>query len=232
MVDHVEFESPEIIEKFINYWRETGLQRYGLLYGTYEPHTTPLGIKAVVKAIYEPLQQNAKEYIQVLDSPLVSFSALLGLEIIGMIYTDLKDDGKKQGTVVCKRHADSYFMSSAECIYSSQMQSKHPTKTHYSRTKEFGSRFVTGVVTGDMNGGIDVQCYQTSNTAMNMVRDGILEASVKPDMMRVKSGGYVPEVFYKYKNKYGIMVKEAAKPTFPTEYLLVTVIPLNSSLNL
>ncbi len=61
---------------------------------------------------------------------------------------------------------------------------------------------------------------------MTMVHDGILEASVDPALMRVKastSESYVPEVFYKYKNEYGREVQGIAKPTFPVEYLLVTV---------
>lgn len=33
------------MEKFLNYWRATGHQRIGFLYGTYEIHTdVPLGI--------------------------------------------------------------------------------------------------------------------------------------------------------------------------------------------
>ena len=61
---------------------------------------------------------------------------------------------------------------------------------------------------------------------MAMVRDNIIEASVDPTLVRVRESTpeqYIPEVFYKYKNEYGIMVQEAAKPTFPVEYLLVTV---------
>jgi nuclear protein localization protein 4 homolog len=60
-----------------------------------------------------------------------------------------------------------------------------------------------------------------------MTRDGIIEASINPSLMRVSlsdSTKYIPDVFYKYKNEYNIMIKESAKPTFPVEYLLITVL--------
>lgn len=51
------FENPQIVERFLDYWRVTGHQRIGFLYGTYEIHTdVPLGIRATVSAIYEPPQ--------------------------------------------------------------------------------------------------------------------------------------------------------------------------------
>ena len=56
-VDYVQFENPSIVEQFLNYWRNTGNQRIGLMYGKYEHYDkVPLGIQAVVAAIYEPPQ--------------------------------------------------------------------------------------------------------------------------------------------------------------------------------
>lgn len=51
------FENASLVERFLNYWRSTGHQRIGYLYGRYEVHSdVPLGIRAVVAAIYEPPQ--------------------------------------------------------------------------------------------------------------------------------------------------------------------------------
>lgn len=43
-VDNVAFENTNLVERFLNYWRITGHQRIGFLYGTYEIHAdVPLG---------------------------------------------------------------------------------------------------------------------------------------------------------------------------------------------
>ncbi|KAI9199682.1 NPL4 family-domain-containing protein [Polychytrium aggregatum] len=232
MVDHIEFEDPSIIENIVHFWRTTGTQRFGYLYGRYEVYDkVPLGVKAIVCAVYEPPQLNEHDAIQLLlpdaaEAKIDQVAKQLGLCRVGMIYTDLLDSGKGNGLVVCKRHEASYFLSSAECLFSAEMQNKHLTKTRYAPTGTFGSRFVTCVITGNREGAIDIESYQVSNVAMAMERDKIVEACVKPDLMRVQastSEKYVPEVFYKYKNQYSIMVKEPAKPTFPVDYLLVTV---------
>lgn len=43
-VDNVLFENVALVERFLNYWRTTGHQRMGYLYGTYEVNNNvPLG---------------------------------------------------------------------------------------------------------------------------------------------------------------------------------------------
>ncbi|KAI8906704.1 NPL4 family-domain-containing protein [Gorgonomyces haynaldii] len=231
MVDHVEFESPAIVESFLQYWRQTGSQRFGYLYGRYEQYPdVPLGVKAVVATIYEPPQEAAHDWIQLQlpdpnEASVETVAKALGLVRIGCIYTDLFDDGTGKGTVVCKRHADSYFLSSQECIMAAQMQQMYPVPSKYSSTGQFGSRFVTCVISGNTENQIDIMSYQVSNACVGMVKDGIIEPTVKPQLMRVKptsNDQYIPEVFYTYKNEYNLQVRSTAKPTFPVEYLLVT----------
>ncbi|RKO96220.1 zf-NPL4-domain-containing protein, partial [Caulochytrium protostelioides] len=67
MVDHVEFQTPALIEPFLQFWRTTGAQRFAFLIGHYQPYEkVPLGIKAVVTALYEPPQHNAHDTLQLL----------------------------------------------------------------------------------------------------------------------------------------------------------------------
>ena len=51
------FENPTVADRLLNYWRSTGHQRIGILYGRYEMHKdVPLAVKATVAAVYEPPQ--------------------------------------------------------------------------------------------------------------------------------------------------------------------------------
>lgn len=51
------FDSHSVVDKFIEGWRRSGQQRIGYLIGQYQEYSdVPLGIRAVVSAIYEPPQ--------------------------------------------------------------------------------------------------------------------------------------------------------------------------------
>lgn len=56
-VDNIMFENGNMVNRFLNYWRSSGHQRIGFLYGRYDVYDgVPLGVRAVVSAIYEPPQ--------------------------------------------------------------------------------------------------------------------------------------------------------------------------------
>ena len=56
-VDNVMFDDGSVVDRFIEAWRRSGQQRIGYLIGQYKEYSdVPLGIRAVVSAIYEPPQ--------------------------------------------------------------------------------------------------------------------------------------------------------------------------------
>ncbi|KAF7489280.1 Nuclear protein localization protein 4 -like protein [Sarcoptes scabiei] len=228
-VDNITFENTQIVDNFLNYWRITGNQRIGFLYGYYEQHKDlPLGIRAVVVSIYEPPQESTRDSIKLHfdqlkfdDVDLVASE--LGYKRIGWIFTDLLPE--ENGKVKHTRNVNTYFLSSQECIMAGFFQNCHPNLCKLAKSGCFGSKFVTVCITGDNNNQIHIEAYQVSNQCMALVRDDCLLPTFKPELASVRSSNkdrYVPDVFYKRKDEYGNEVIKIARP-LPIEYLLIDV---------
>ncbi|VDD76595.1 unnamed protein product [Mesocestoides corti] len=236
-VDYVQFENAEMMETFLDYWRQTGKQRIGVLLGQYAPFDTPgappLAIKAVVSAIYEPAQEGTSRSVkltcpldEMLPPAVKATAAALDLKAVGWIFTDLTAEGSEsKGTV---RHyrgdMETFFMSAQECITAARLQNLHPNPSRDSPDGHFGSKFVTVVVTGGKNHEIHFEAYQVSNVAMALESAGILVPTYDaPELGYIRESTkdqFVPDVFYSSKDKYGNTVTKIGRP-LPVEYLLV-----------
>ncbi|KAG2731923.1 hypothetical protein G9P44_005510 [Scheffersomyces stipitis] len=175
MVDHVEFATSSIMNNFIDVWRHTGVQRFGVMYGRYEPFDKLDGITML------PWENEAE---------------------------------------------DSYFLSNLEILMAARNQIQHANITKFSSSGQFSSKFVTCVISGGLNGEIEPRSYQVSTSAEALVRADIITGSTQPSRLYVNSSNdrrYVPDVAYSELNEYGLEVKSNAKPTFPVDFLLVSL---------
>eukprot|EP00051_Salpingoeca_urceolata_P028882 m.488302 g.488302 ORF g.488302 m.488302 type:complete len:596 (+) comp25702_c0_seq1:203-1990(+) len=231
-LDYVSFETPDIIDRFIGYWRKSGHQRVGFLYGTYEPMDSwvPLGLQANVVAIYEPPQLSDENGFEFLDDPnadkVDQMAAALGLQKVGWIYTDLvqEESGVAHTRFVSD---DNALLSAPEIMQAATFQNQHPNvvERKYNYSQKYGSKFVTVVVSGDENNQVSLNGFQASNQCMALVRDSVVlpsphncgEMIIKPST----DEQFVPDVFYREKDEYGNEVQKDAKVSFRVEYLTI-----------
>lgn len=98
MVDHLEFSSNEPMQAFLGNRGNDGIQKFGLLIGRYTPYdNVPMGIRAVVEAVYEPKQEGLKDGVQLGEEfreemkRVTELAGLCapGLQIVGMVFTDI-----------------------------------------------------------------------------------------------------------------------------------------------
>jgi nuclear protein localization family protein 4 len=230
-VDNITFENPSVVDNFLDYWRTSGHQRYGLLFGDYTAHDgVPLGIKANVVAIYEPPQKSSADHIEILPDPsyetVKEIAKDMGLVCVGWIFTDLIAKDIHRGLVEHTRGAETYFLSAHESIQAGRFQNEHPNPCQLSSDGYFGSKFGTVCVTGDKDNKIHMEGYQVSNQCMALVRDNcMLPTKDAPELGYIKKSSaeqYVPDVYYKLVDEYKNEKTQLARP-LPIEYLLVDV---------
>uniref|UniRef100_A0A8B9PK22 Nuclear protein localization protein 4 homolog n=1 Tax=Apteryx owenii TaxID=8824 RepID=A0A8B9PK22_APTOW len=205
-VDNIMFENHTIADRFLDFWRKTGNQHLGYLYGRYTEHKDiPLGIRAEVAAIYEPPQIGTQNSLEILEDPKAEvvdeIASKLGLRKVGWIFTDLVSEDTRKGTVRYSRNKDTYYLSAEECITAGNFQNQQPNICRLSPDGHFGSKFVTVVATGGPDNQVHFEGYQVSNQCMALVRDEcLLPCRDAPELGYAKESSseqYVPDVFYK-----------------------------------
>uniref|UniRef100_A0A8C8BJ99 Nuclear protein localization protein 4 homolog n=2 Tax=Strigidae TaxID=30459 RepID=A0A8C8BJ99_9STRI len=230
-VDNIMFENHTIADRFLDFWRKTGNQHLGYLYGRYTEHKDiPLGIRAEVAAIYEPPQIGTQNSLEILEDPKAEvvdeIAAKLGLRKVGWIFTDLVSEDTRKGTVRYSRNKDTYYLSAEECITAGNFQNQQPNICRLSPDGHFGSKFVTVVATGGPDNQVHFEGYQVSNQCMALVRDEcLLPCRDAPELGYAKESSseqYVPDVFYKDIDKFGNEITQLARP-LPVEYLIIDI---------
>eukprot|EP01121_Diplochlamys_sp_Union-15-3_P000295 TRINITY_DN10282_c0_g1_i1.p1 TRINITY_DN10282_c0_g1~~TRINITY_DN10282_c0_g1_i1.p1 ORF type:complete len:453 (+),score=64.98 TRINITY_DN10282_c0_g1_i1:509-1867(+) len=232
-VDYIEFENPQIIDNFLAHWRSTGNQRVGFLIGKYEiDKRIPLGIRAVVTAIYEPPQSvHPKDPFKVIgwdkdpdEAHVDKLAAKLGLQRVGFIWTSiLVNEAKK----ILPNRDENHPLKAGECETMAKLQNKYPNPWAKSLSGKFGSKFVSVLISGTKEGNIELQGYQMSNQCCWLVKDEAIKPSLKEESsFRARKSTpdtLYPDILYTDKNEYGFDVQFKADPTFPVLFFILSL---------
>uniref|UniRef100_H0XCQ9 Nuclear protein localization protein 4 homolog n=1 Tax=Otolemur garnettii TaxID=30611 RepID=H0XCQ9_OTOGA len=232
-VDNIMFENHTVADRFLDFWRKTGNQHFGYLYGRYTEHKDiPLGIRAEVAAIYEPPQIGTQNSLELLEDPKAEvvdeIAAKLGLRKVGWIFTDLVSEDTRKGTVRYSRNKDTYFLSSEECITAGDFQNKHPNICRLSPDGHFGSKFVTAVATagaervlhikGQRLGGFLEYVKFIHCSTLVPCKDTVTKSLMKS----VSSYEFISKALFEDIDKFGNEITQLARP-LPVEYLIIDI---------
>ncbi|WUR03096.1 nuclear protein localization protein 4 (NPL4) [Vairimorpha necatrix] len=210
MVDHVEFDDSNMVQNFIRNWRDTRRQYFGILIGKYKNYDlVPLGRKALVSGIWIPEQENYPDGFVINDKFEDDFLLDTGLEILGMIYTDLIFDGQ----MTSSKMKDDLFLSSLEVDFISKMQFMFP---NFENNQLLNSKFVTIVATSNQNNEIELMEYQVSSQCMALTRNNLILPTSNPKLFYTEKN-----IFYKILQEDGTLKNVKAEPFLPVEYFIV-----------
>lgn len=153
-----------MLQPFYTNWMRSGstFQRAAILLGRYmeEPAETnnPGAIRAVVHALYEPPQENARNFVRFLkdsnEKLIHSLSQKLGLEVVGWVVTTAERLGEKYGGHV--------IMSGLEVQQAARFQNRYKDQYGY-------SKFVTVVM--EHAAQVEPRAYQVSRSRRKSVSE-------------------------------------------------------------
>ncbi|KAF7459026.1 NPL4 family protein [Cryptosporidium felis] len=170
-VDHLEMMNLSEAMQFVEYWRSSmgmAKQRVGWMYGYYrEDSTYPMGIRAVMEAIYEPPQSKSFESGKLVlenDPFMPSVNAIarsLGLECLGLVFTHGERDE---------------ILTPHEIVAIGKLQLNNMNMSHY--TGYPVSSFVTCTIAPckSIEGGDPIpNAFAVSDLGLAFLRDGIID---------------------------------------------------------
>ncbi|ORD96600.1 NPL4 [Hepatospora eriocheir] len=198
-VDYVEFDNKEVVEEFIESWKNSKRQRIGLLVG--KKIEKDKKIRGIVSAIWKIEQENYPDGVHIPKSIEYPFK---DLEILGLIYTDLH---YKENNLFSYKIEQDCLISSFELIFFYKM-SKLIKKDD----------LINVCVTLDEESNIILKNYMISKQLVALLDADILKLCSDQTVFLNNDR----EILYMYKNEYNYDESIKASPFVPLEYFIVT----------
>lgn len=201
MIDYLEFDNKEMVERMITRWSVRRRQLLGLLIGRIENYDLAYkGKKAVISGIWDICQENFPDGAVIDKIPNKFMEG--SLEIVGVIYTDLHmRDGKAYGY----KQTKGYSVSNSELRFLWEIE------------RRVGRKGMVGVsVEVDGNGEVVLECRMISNQYSGLEDAGALELCTDPRVFWTSR-----DVSYVERNEYDKDVSVGAK-LLPVEYFVVS----------